>query len=162
MKPTMMALIALALAGCGEKQPENGTGTPVINEEAAENAAIAANMSLTATGKPVVAAQAPVPALAFPPAFLGRWGVVEADCDVARQDNKGLLVVEPAALRFYESRAKLTAITDATQHKFTADLDFSGEGQKWKTRETYELVAGNTAILRTMPSPRETLRYKRC
>src|SRR5690349_16626028 len=42
---------------------------------------------------------------AIPASLQGRWGLSPMDCTSTRGDAKGLLIIGPADLKFYESRA---------------------------------------------------------
>ena len=53
---------------------------------------------------PAGAPVAPLADSVVPTDFQGRWALVPADCEPGRADAKGLMVIEGARLRFYESR----------------------------------------------------------
>ena len=84
-----------------------------------------------------------------PAAFHGRWGLVPADCTSTRGDAKGLMIVDAESLRFYESRAVPRNIVVEAPERWTAQLDYSGEGQTWSERTTMSLSnAGKTLARR--------------
>lgn len=101
----------------------------------------------------------------IPVSIQGRWGLVSADCTSTRGDAKGLLVVAPAKLTFYESVGRLGTVKERTDNRVRASFSFTGEGMEW-TREMV-LEAGNDgkSLVReefghdAMPGP---LQYARC
>ena len=136
----------LLLAACSE---------PAENVPAIENAALANG------GDPRPRPSASGPAVAeLPAAFRGRWGLLPADCEAGRSDNKGLVTVEPKALIFYESRAVPQSIVQTGPNAVSMDVAFSGEGQEW--RRTVRLEARDNVLVREEDSPRLSLTYRRC
>lgn len=102
---------------------------------------------------------APPPEQATIPAALhGRWGMTPADCDPARADNKGLMTVTADTLAFYESRARLQAVTSAEPNQLAGRFAFTGEGQNWTADIT--LTRQGDTLVREEAGPRFT--YKRC
>lgn len=90
----------------------------------------------TSAAAPVVAEPAPqaVETAAFsaiPGPMRGRWGLVPADCTSTRGDAKGLVVIGADSLRFYESVAKLGAISTGGPDRIRAAFALTGEGQEW-------------------------------
>ena len=84
----------------------------------------------------------------IPEGMQGRWGLVEADCDPARDDAKGLMTVGATTLAFYESRAALGAVEDRGADRITADFAFSGEGQTWSRTIALRLTEGGVRLVR--------------
>ena len=79
----------------------------------------------------------PPPADARIPAqYQGRWGMVPADCDPSRADNKGLITIDGKTIKFYESRATLKEQRPAIATSFSGLFAFTGEGQEWTRVET--------------------------
>ncbi|GAA4006517.1 hypothetical protein [Sphingomonas humi] len=71
--------------------------------------------------------------------FQGRWGLTANDCQPGRSDAKGLLVIEPRRLTFYESRATLkNVVTSDFDKQVTANFAFTGEGMSWERRISFE------------------------
>ncbi|MEG3123292.1 hypothetical protein [Sphingomonas sp. GB1N7] len=154
-------LAATSLAACSSRTSEADKDAQA---EAAMAKVEASPDAKVAKGLPVVAAKptkAPS-AAALPPAFEGRWGMNPADCDIARSDTKGLLIVKGNTLTFYEATATATVVGGPSRYKVVADLAYKGEGQEWRTRETLELTAAGTVLQRTGQSPVKTYRYERC
>ena len=70
--------------------------------------------------------------LAIPAQYRGRWGMVAADCDPSRADNKGLITIGDKTIRFYESTATLNEQRPAIATSFAGLYGFTGEGQTWE------------------------------
>lgn len=104
----------------------------------------------------------PEPIQAFPSEYQGRWGLVPADCEAGRADAKGLMVIAPTTLRFYESRAKVDVLRRASPGRLTADLSFSGEGQQWRRAESFTVLDDGRTLVRDEQDPAASLRYTRC
>jgi len=100
----------------------------------------------------------------LPPEFRGRWALGSADCDTSKADiAKGLMVVEPRQLVFYESRGAVGAITVAGDDHLTLDVAFTGEGQAWNHRVDLTLSDGRATLTRFEPeSDAPNLTYRRC
>lgn len=81
----------------------------------------------------------------IPAQYHGRWGMGANDCDPGRDDNKGLITIDPMTLRFYEATATLTELRPAIATSFSGNFRFSGEGMNWEKVETLT-VNGNTLI----------------
>ena len=74
--------------------------------------------------------------LAIPAQYRGRWGMVPADCDPSRADNKGLITIDDDSIKFYESRATLKKQRPAIATSFAGEFAYTGEGQEWTKVET--------------------------
>jgi hypothetical protein len=86
-----------------------------------------------------------------------------ADCDPARADNKGLMVVDADRLTFYEARATPTSVDADGSDAFVANLTFAGEGQEWTTRTRFVLGDGGNSLVRTDKGwENGVFRYSRC
>lgn len=100
-----------------------------------------------------------------PQALQGRWGLVAADCDPARDDAKGLMVVQADTLAFYESRATLARVDDRSETRIEGVFVFSGEGQTWQRALLLDLRDGGEGLMRQElgegASP-DGLHYMRC
>ena len=73
----------------------------------------------------------------FPAQYRGRWGMVRADCDPKRSDNKGLITIADTTVKFYESLANLREQRPAIATSFSGMFAFTGEGQKWDKVMTF-------------------------
>lgn len=94
----------------------------------------------------------------IPGQYRGRWGMVEADCDQARSDTKGLLTIGERTMRFYESQARLVERRPAIATSFAGLFAFTGEGQEWSRVVT--LTRDGDRLTRADEDGRFT--YRRC
>ena len=78
----------------------------------------------------------PATAASIPAQYQGRWGMVPADCDPSRADNKGLITIDGKTMKFYESRATLKEQRPAIATSFSGLFAYTGEGQEWTKVET--------------------------
>lgn len=160
-KPVVASVMTLALAACG------GNDDPSPRE--VDTAVATANAQAEAANDQAEASPAPVPAAtptvaAIPMAFHGRWGMVPNDCDPARDDAKGLIEIDSSSLKFYESRARLTEVTQDAPENFTGTFAFSGEGETWTRSENLKLTGSSNTLTRTETGdePATVVTYKRC
>jgi len=151
--------LALAAAGCGKPEP--------VDENAAGAAATLPEVNVpapSATGEPRVATSPaqplPEPTATIPAALQGRWGLTPADCTTTRGDAKGLLIVTPDELRFYESRAVPAAGAQAGANSIAGDFAFTGEGQSWTKYES--LKVDKNVLTRTETKPTTSFSYAKC
>lgn len=154
MKRLIFPLLALAvLAACDSSTPDEAIA-PAATGEVAEPQATA-----TASAEP-----SPVPNT-IPTAIQGRWGMVPADCDPARDDAKGLLTIGPTKLEFYESVGTLTGIEEASATRIRASFAFTGEGMAWQRDAALEVQDNGQTLIRreygedAAPGPS---RYSKC
>lgn len=161
MRLTILAAATLALAACsGGEQANNQSGGSAAVEPTPNN--------LTADPQNAVVpipAPSPSPIAAIPAAFHGRWGMVGADCDPARADNKGLLTIAGSRLSFYESRGQAGTIRQVRPDQIAFDLPMSGEGMTWSEPTTLTLLDdGKTLVREAKGSPDRAgaFRYSRC
>lgn len=148
-----------ALAGCGEPTapPANSADAEVTaNLAAPDNGQTAREMAPAAADR----GGADVADGRLPAAFVGRWGLVPADCTSTAGEAKGLMTVTPDRLSFYESRANIARLEAVSPTQLRATLAFTGEGQEW-TQQT-PLVLENDGAVLTREADGQTLRYTRC
>lgn len=156
----LILLPMLALAACQNSAPLANN----VSEAQREADAPVRDVDVIPADETAAAAEgegdgAPPPEQAVIPAALhGRWGMTPADCDPARDDNKGLMTVTADMLAFYESRARLQSVTSAETNQLTGRFAFSGEGQTWTADMT--LTRQGDTLTREEDGPRLT--YKRC
>ena len=100
-------------------------------------------------------------AAAIPAMFHGRWGLAPADCTSNLGDAKGLLVIGPDRLTFYESRAVPAGNVETSEDSFSADFAFTGEGQSWTRFQSLELQKGGK-LVRTESGPMASYTYAKC
>lgn len=157
-----MSSVAL-LAGCSVPMPEQQNDA-AENKRDGFNVVQLGNQQVPANGGAGGAAGADIDHPGqygrIPPAFLGRWGLVPADCTSMGGDNKGLMTVESDRLTFYESRASVAKISTTSATEVQVTLAFSGEGQEW-TQDTPLVLEDNGNGL-TRFADGQTLHYTRC
>ena len=157
--PVISSLALLAIAACSSREPvdrhaNGGAATlPEVN---------AAGPSTTGEprGKVEPAAAMPAPAALIPAALQGRWGLTPADCTTTKGDAKGLLIVTPNDLHFYESRALPTAAAAVGGNRISGDFVFAGEGQRWSKYEALKI--NGQVLVRTETNPNASFSYAKC
>jgi hypothetical protein len=154
-------LVLLALSACGKPDAvadgaNNVEGLPAPANRAAPNptGAPPANASAAAP------ASTNAPAAAIPAALQGRWGLTPRDCTSTLGDAKGLLIVNPSELRFYESRAIPAPGVQTSPDSINGNFAFTGEGQEWVKYETLEIQQDK--LIRTERDPVASFSYVRC
>ena len=161
MKRTSFVLPALiALAACDTGTQSADTTT----EEAAVDGDLAENSSVAPTQSPPAESATPAPT-EIPASIRGRWGLVTADCDPARDDAKGLLTITGSKLEFYESVGTLDTIMEAEPTRIRAAFDFEGEGMAWQREVVLDVQDQGATLIRreygddAAPGP---FRYAKC
>ena len=160
MKCVRVIAVAVALVGCGARDPvddkaKNTAGLPAIDDAVPD-----------ATGAPPEKTQAATtqaqaqPATLVPAALRGRWGLAPNDCTSTKGDAKGLLIVGPGSLEFYESRAVPGANGQTSLDSISGDFHFTGEGQTWTKFEA--LALQKQELVRTESNPMASFTYARC
>ncbi len=116
-----------------------------------------------ATGA-ATASATPTPTI--PKAMQGKWGMVPADCEKGRSDAKGLLIVGPTTLTFYESVGTLKTVEQLGDTSLDAQFAFTGEGTSWTQEEMLELEDGGRTLSRSETGAPEAgggpFSYSRC
>src|SRR5688500_18174830 len=157
----ILAVAALALAACKPPSDPNAADPGELKVEAADIEPRPPGGN-AATGSAAANQDLPVPLTVIPAAFQGQWGMVPADCTSTRGDNKGLITVEADSIRFYESRAILTKVTENAPENFTGDFKFTGEGQPGIKPQTLKLAGSSNTVSRSETSPAMRFTYQRC
>jgi len=153
-----LLLVPIALAACSKRDPvaqgaESTAGLPAINDATPNATGAPPEKAAPATGEPASAAR-------IPDALQGRWALAPRDCTSTRGDAKGLLVVVPGELRFYESRAVPGPNTDSDADSISGEFVFTGEGQTWTRFET--LRRQGEELVRTESNPMASFTYAKC
>ena len=155
-----LALLLVA-AAAGACRPDASDQNIVIDNNVAANADIDVlppDESSVANVEKAAASSA----VAIPAAFHGRWGMVEGDCTSTRGDAKGLITVTGDTITFYESRARLTGVTQNAPENFTGEFAFTGEGQNWTKSQNLKLTGSSNTLVRTETEPSASFTYRRC
>jgi hypothetical protein len=157
--PVIACLGMLTVVACGGRDPvaneaNDTAGLPAINDAVPD-----------ASGDPpekqtAPAAQSSAPAAGIPAALHGRWGLSPGDCTSTRGDAKGLLIVGPGEIKFYESRAVPGSNTQAAADSIRGEFRFTGEGQTWTKFEA--LALQQQELVRTESNPMASFTYARC
>ncbi|PFG64446.1 hypothetical protein AXZ77_3086 [Thioclava sp. ES.031] len=126
--------------------------------------ALLASLALLAACQEMAPKQDGAMPTTLPDGMIGRWGLTKADCDSSRDDAKGLMVVKPDSLQFYESQAKLTEIDSATDRVVRATWNFIGEGEKWQ-RDIVLTLSSTGIYLSRQDITRDSMKpltYRQC
>ena len=159
MKSFVPLLFACAaVAACDARNPVdakagNTDGLPIIDKPAAS--ATGARPANAIDSQSVAVSGERIPAVLH-----GRWGLAPADCTSTRGDAKGLLVVGPDEIRFYESRAVPGANAQTGTDSISGDFRFTSEGQTWTKFQALELQRNE--LVRTESNPMASFTYARC
>ena len=165
MTRTTLFLLSAAVAALGGCSREPAP-PPTASDESSSGPTATVAATASATPAPSTSPspdKSPVQTL--PIAIQGRWGMVPADCTSTRGDAKGLLIVDPTTLKFYESRGTLGKIAERTETRIRASFAFSGEGMTWTRDEVLDVQPGGKTLIRrefgedAQPGP---LTYARC
>ena len=156
--PFISFVTFLSIAACSARDPvdpnaTNASTLPDVNVPAP-----------SATGEPrgptTSAAADPVSAEKIPAALQGRWALAPRDCTSTRGDAKGLLVITPDDLRFYESKAVPAQDVEADGSSIAGNFAFTGEGQSWTKYEA--LKVEKQKLIRTETQPMTSFTYAKC
>ena len=149
----MLVVVACSGNDPVDDQANNTTGLPAANEPAPD--ATGAPPANAAAAQSIPATEAKIPAVLH-----GRWGLTPADCTSTRGDAKGLLIVGPAELKFYESRAVPGPDSTTSADSISGKFAFTGEGQTWTKFQALELQGQQ--LVRTESNPMESFTDARC
>ncbi len=158
MKPLHIPLCALLVLGaasaCQMRDPvADEVNAPAPDESATE-------VSGPIAGGPPAANLADAGPGPIPAALQGRWALTPADCTSTRGDAKGLLVIGPGSLKFYESRAVPGTSIEADSQGISGNFNFTGEGQEWSKYVSLKLQG--KVLNRTERNPVASYTYARC
>jgi len=158
--PIVTCALILTIAACGKRDPvaDNASGAVLpapTNDTTPDPAGLPpANATAPANGV------APTAAATIPAPLQGRWGLTPADCTSTRGDAKGLLVVTPDRMTFYESRAVPSTGVETDGDSISGNFDFTGEGQAWSKYES--LKRDRDKLTRTETNPAASYTYAKC
>ncbi|HWC56589.1 MAG TPA: hypothetical protein VG434_06435 [Sphingomicrobium sp.] len=152
--------LILTIAACNRHDPvadnANGAALPAPSNDTTPDPAGLPPRNATAP----VADASPAPAVTIPAPLQGRWGLTPADCTSTRGDAKGLLMVTPDRLIFYESRAFPSTGVESDGDSISGNFDFTGEGQAWSKYES--LKRDRDKLTRTETNPAASYTYAKC
>ena len=157
--PLLALFLMMTIVACSKRDPvlkeaNNTAGLPAINDAVPDP-----------TGAPPDKGAAPAtgpsaPVASIPAALHGRWGLTPMDCTSTTGDAKGLLVVGPSEVRFYESRAVPRRDAQTGTDSISGDFSFTGEGETWTKFEA--LALKGRELVRTESNPMASFTYARC
>jgi hypothetical protein len=159
--PLIACLTIMTIAGCSRHDPVAADAKPVniaLPANAAEPDPLGGPPEKKVDphqSKPLAASSVKIPAR-----LQGRWGLEPADCTSQRGDAKGLLLIEPDGLAFYESRAVPTSDVETGDGSINGHFDFTGEGQSWTKFEA--LKRNGDKLTRTETNPAASYTYAKC
>ena len=158
-------VIACQQAAVADNQLAGNAVSPTSDAPPASAAPTGANVAdaNAADDGPVMNGIHPIPgkpADNIPVAFQGRWGMVPADCTSTRGDAKGLIIIGPDRIRFYESTAILDTIATNDPEHYVGNFNFAGEGQTWSKSEDLKLTGSSNTLTRT--DDEGSYKYSRC
>ena len=159
MKQILAAALFLALAACQQGNNDN-IAIDDTNTANAEIETLPPDETVTnvADDEGDSTAAAPV----IPAAFQGRWGMVPDDCTSTRGDAKGLIIIGEDSIKFFESNAALTKVTQNAPENFTGSFDIAGEGQTWTNSQNLKLSGSSKTLTRKQSDEARPFTYKRC
>ena len=156
--PFVSCMTVLAIAACSARSPVDNRATGPVNLPDVKVSAP------SATGEPhgptAPAKADPVPVAKIPAALQGRWALAPRDCTAPPPEAKGLLVITPAEMRFYESRAVPSTDAQADNVSMGGNFAFTGEGQSWTKYEA--LKVDRQTLTRTETHPMASFSYAKC
>ncbi|WP_198591816.1 hypothetical protein [Tsuneonella flava] len=157
--PTITILL-LTLAACGRSEPNQGN----TGNEKSPTGSLSGSSATPTPSASLPHSQQGIPEQGIPVSMRGRWGLVPADCKKGRSDAKGLMIVSPTTITFYESVGQISDINSSSDDKLDAQFAFSGEGMNWNRDVTFQLRDGGETLLRTDADESASSRftYKRC
>lgn len=164
-RSVLLSCVALAACSGGGEADYNRIEVPEREAEAqnAIDAAVAANGATTTARAGVPVAQevrAAARARTLPKEFQGYWGLTANDCELANTAATGRIEVQGDAIRFFESKARVTSVSMSGDYAATAALRFSGEGETRERVNGFRLENGGTMLVRSDAG--QTWRYSRC
>jgi hypothetical protein len=159
--PVAMFAAVTAIAACSKSDPvaKGANAVTALPMPANQTAPSPAGAPPENDSAPAASA-APTSASSIPAALQGRWGLTPADCTSPLANAKGLLVINAAELRFYESRAVPLGDVHADDGSLNGHFHFTGEGRGW---DKYEALKRNgDKLTRTETNPAASYTYAKC
>ena len=155
--PFISSLVFLAIAACSSHNPVDAeaktANLPDVNAPAP-----------TAIGEPhgptTPAKAEQAPSMAIPASLTGRWGLAPRDCSATASGAKGLLIVTPGNLNFFESHAVPATDVAADPNSISGNFAFTGDGRSWTKYEALKVDHGR--LMRTEINPSASFSYAKC
>ena len=156
--PLLVCAMMLLIVACGGRDPVAQGANNTAGLPASDRSAPDASGAPPQKARPATVQQAATEAI--PVSLQGRWGLSPMDCTSKRGDAKGLLVIGPAELRFYESRAVPGRDVQNGTDSIIGNFTYTGEGQTWTKFEALKL--NGEELVRTESNPVASFTYARC
>lgn len=147
---TRAIALTFALAACSQQ--------PVQQNAVAVPEPTAPTPAASATPVPTPTARGFPPVTELPKGLVGTW-----TADPAGKCTPGTelrIVVEPGRIRFYESEARITAITQVDPHSWGIDAEVAGEGGT--ERRSFDLNLNEDGSMTRVQAPIPDITYTRC
>jgi hypothetical protein len=162
MKSTCsIVMLALVLAACQQASDDN----IAIDDSNATNAEIETlppDETVTNDVNVMNGNSSDAGPVAIPAAFHGRWGMNSADCTSTKGDAKGLIIIDPTSIKFFESKGTLTKVTLNAPENFTGTFALTGEGQSWTNSQNLKLTNSSNTLIRSETDVAQSYSYQRC
>ena len=122
-----------------------------MNRSAARMSLLAVALALGAGAATAAELQATVP-----PRFQGEWAASLKQCGTGDESR---LTIEPAHIRFYESRGAIKAVVTQGDSELALIAELSGEGETWLALRHFRLAADQKTLTDVTGEP-ELVRYR--
>ena len=156
--PFISVLTVLSIAACSAREPVDSRAA---STKSLPDIKVPAPSAMGEPHGPTTpAAAGPAPATRIPAALQGRWALAPRDCSGPPSEAKGLLVITPNDLHFYESRAVPGADAETDDNSIGGSFAFTGEGQSWTKYEA--LKVDRQTLTRTETHPMASFSYAKC
>lgn len=156
--PFISCFALLTIAACSSRSPVDAQAR--ANEPLPEINAPAPSATGEPHGKTEPATSAPVASAKIPASLQGRWALAPADCTAPARAAKGLLIVTPDDLHFYESRAVPATDVGLDASSIGGNFAFTGDGRSWTKYEALKFA--NDRLTRTEINPTASFSYAKC
>jgi hypothetical protein len=161
----ILAIGAVLLVSCNQAEQRAPSDDAPTAEAPAGIDTIAAPVPTVSQEKAATDVPPPALAVGIPGLVQGRWGLVAADCEAGRSDAKGLLLIGPETLKFYEARGTLANVKERNESRIFATYRYSAEGTEFSRDETLDVQDGGKTLIRREygeASAPGVFKYARC
>lgn len=156
--PFISAFALLAIAACSTRNPVDSAAK--ANSALPDVNAPAPSANGEPHGDTVPAKAAQAPSAKIPASLQGRWALAPSDCTAPLAAAKGLLVVTPDDLHFYESQAVPASEVGTDATSIGGNFAFTGSGRSWTKYEALKFA--NDRLTRTEINPTASFSYAKC
>lgn len=149
----LLAIVACSSHGPIDSQARANATLPEINSPAPSTMG-------EPHGRTVPEAPSPEPTATIPASLQGRWALAPSDCSAPPSAARGLLIVTPENLHFFESSAVPSSDVGADESSIGGNFAFTGEGRSWIKYEALKFA--NHRLTRTEINPTVSFSYAKC